>query len=106
MTTDPVPAPPDSRDQGVPWHYGDPLREQRHLIAGTALVDLSETFRAACQGMGQAEERNMVYAMVNTLTEMDGVTRVRFYVNGEPSPLAGWLFMEGEFLRHPGLIRE
>ncbi len=76
------------------------------IVGDTALVDLSETFRAACQGMGQAEERNMVYAMVNTLTEMDGVTRVRFYVNGEPSPLAGWLFMEGEFLRHPGLIRE
>ncbi|MFV0405374.1 MAG: YgfZ/GcvT domain-containing protein [Propioniciclava sp.] len=28
-------------DAGVPWHYGDPLREQRLLEAGTALVDLS-----------------------------------------------------------------
>ncbi|MCB0913123.1 MAG: folate-binding protein YgfZ, partial [Propionibacteriaceae bacterium] len=28
-------------DAGAPWHYGDPLREQRALLAGTAGVDLS-----------------------------------------------------------------
>ena len=28
-------------DAGVPWHYGDPLREQRWLEAGEAFVDLS-----------------------------------------------------------------
>ena len=27
-------------DAGVPWHFGDPLREQRRLEAGAA-VDLS-----------------------------------------------------------------
>ena len=35
-------APPDgSPDPGVPWHYGDPLREQRALADGSARVDLS-----------------------------------------------------------------
>jgi tRNA-modifying protein YgfZ len=35
-------APPEnSLDQGVPWHYGDPLREQLNLIEKTGLVDLS-----------------------------------------------------------------
>lgn len=28
-------------DAGAPWHYGDPLREQRWLAAGAATVDLS-----------------------------------------------------------------
>jgi folate-binding protein YgfZ len=28
-------------DAGVAWHYGDPVREQRLLVAGKALVDLS-----------------------------------------------------------------
>ncbi len=28
-------------DAGVPWHYGDPMREQRWLAAGEATVDLS-----------------------------------------------------------------
>jgi len=40
MTTA-VAAPVTSVDVGVPWHYGDPLREQRWLVAGSALVDLS-----------------------------------------------------------------
>lgn len=36
-----VPAPQGSADSGVAWHYGDPLREQRRLVAGEAMVDLS-----------------------------------------------------------------
>jgi tRNA-modifying protein YgfZ len=28
-------------DAGVPWHYGDPMREQRLFEAGAAVVDLS-----------------------------------------------------------------
>jgi folate-binding protein YgfZ len=33
--------PAEGADTGVAWHYGDPLREQRRLAAGEALVDLS-----------------------------------------------------------------
>lgn len=36
-----IPPPPDVLDQGVAWHFGDPLREQRALAAGKARVDLS-----------------------------------------------------------------
>lgn len=36
-----VPAPPGSPDEGVPWHYGQPHAEQRALVAGEGLVDLS-----------------------------------------------------------------
>lgn len=38
---DAVPAPPGDSDEGVPWHFGDPLREQRALREGRAAVDLS-----------------------------------------------------------------
>jgi tRNA-modifying protein YgfZ len=31
----------NSLDKGVPWHYGDPLREQRLLSEKSGLVDLS-----------------------------------------------------------------
>jgi len=41
VTPTPVAAPAGSPDEGVPWHYGEPLREQRALAAGTAAVDLS-----------------------------------------------------------------
>lgn len=37
----PIPAPESDLDFGVAWHYGDPHREQRLLVAGEASVDLS-----------------------------------------------------------------
>lgn len=37
-----VPAATDSIDYGVAWHYGDPLGEQRKLVAQGGLVDLSQ----------------------------------------------------------------
>ena len=41
MSAAAVPAPEGDVDEGVAWHYGDPLREQRALAAGSAAVDLS-----------------------------------------------------------------
>lgn len=46
----PVPAPPGSPDAGVPWHFGDPHREQRRLLAGTAAVDLGHRDVVAVTG--------------------------------------------------------
>lgn len=37
----PVPAAETSPDFGVPWHFGDPHKEQRALLEGRAAVDLS-----------------------------------------------------------------
>ena len=40
-------APPEGAlDAGVPWHYGDPLGEQRLLDSGQGFVDL---FAPACR---------------------------------------------------------
>src|SRR3954451_8349614 len=38
MTTD-LAVPAVGRDAGVPWHFGDPLRDQRHLASGAGVVD-------------------------------------------------------------------
>src|SRR3954462_7359061 len=38
MTTD-LAVPAVGRDAGVPWHFGDPLREQRQLTSGAGVVD-------------------------------------------------------------------
>lgn len=48
MTTSPLltrsgAVPATGPDTGVAWHYGDPVREQRALVAGRAVVDLSHT---------------------------------------------------------------
>lgn len=70
----------------------------------TALLNVTSAFAQACSLQSQIQERNMVYAIVNTLTELEGVTRVRFYVEGVQTALAGHLFMGGDFMRHTGLI--
>jgi hypothetical protein len=33
--------PATGRDAGIPWHFGDPLREQRQLSTGAGIVDRS-----------------------------------------------------------------
>jgi tRNA-modifying protein YgfZ len=38
MTTE-LAVPAIGRDAGVPWHFGDPLREQRQLATGAGVVD-------------------------------------------------------------------
>jgi folate-binding protein YgfZ len=40
MTTD-LAVPATGVDAGVPWHYGDPLREQRLLSTGAGVIDRS-----------------------------------------------------------------
>lgn len=70
----------------------------------TALLNVTPAFSRACEGMTEAQERNLIYAIVNTLTEIEGVRRVRFFVDGTQAELAGHLFLGGEFFRHPGLI--
>ena len=36
-----VPAPEDSPDAGVPWHFGDPFAEQRSATRSAVVVDRS-----------------------------------------------------------------
>ncbi len=45
-----VPPPDDGPDPGVPWHYGDPHREQRLLTSGGAIVDQSHRGVVAVTG--------------------------------------------------------
>lgn len=75
----------------------------------TALVNFSQAFADACRALPDDEvsvqRRNMIYAIVNTLTEIDGVTRVRFYFDGKQDTVGTQISTRGEFLRNPGLIR-
>ena len=45
-----VAPPPEAADQGVPWHYGDPLREQRALVDARGVVDQSHLAVLAVSG--------------------------------------------------------
>ncbi len=77
------------------------------IEAGVALINLSSNFYRCAQALDEGQERAMIYAMVNTLTELSGVDKVRFYVEGKVEDvLAQKIYLGTELLRNPGLIVE
>lgn len=69
------------------------------------LVNLSSNFYRLCQTLTQEQERNLVYAMVNALTELSQVDQVQFYVEGEQIELlVAHIYLRGPLMRNPGLI--
>lgn len=68
-------------------------------------VNLSGAYAQAIARLTPQQERAVVYAIVNTLTEGGGQERVAFFFDGEQrAELAGGLEMRGEFLRNPGMV--
>lgn len=77
------------------------------VYEGEAVVNLSSNLYRCCQGLNAQQERNLVYAMVNTITGLPGVSTVRFQLEGEPvDTLVSAIFLRGSLMRNPGLIRE
>ena len=52
------------------------------LSGREARVNLSSDFITKCAGLSAQSERNLIYAMVDTLCGIRDVSRVRFYVDG------------------------
>ncbi len=70
------------------------------------LVNFSKNFLSLANGMDESEERLMVYSLVDTLTALQGIKRVRFFVNGnQEGTFAGGIDIAGEFLRNEGIIQ-
>ncbi|MDO4549225.1 MAG: GerMN domain-containing protein [Clostridia bacterium] len=70
-----------------------------------ALINLTANFYTMCQNLSFVQERGLVYSMVNTLCEMSGVNRVRFYVNSEVADtLTDYISIRSELLANPGLV--
>ena len=75
-------------------------------VAGQiARVNLSANFYRSCQPLDPAGERSVVYAMVNTLCQLDGISAVRFYVEGlSAETLAGNIYLKRPLMPNPGLV--
>ena len=55
--------------------------------------------------MDYVAERNLVYSIVNTLTELSNVNRVRFFFEGRSAgELANSIYLNTTLLPNPGLI--
>ena len=69
------------------------------IADGVLLLNLSPRFEQSVRRMEAAAQRLCCYAMVDSLCEFLGVTRVRFYWNGEMKESLGTDFCwAGEFM--------
>ena len=70
-----------------------------------ARVNLSANFYRSCQNLSPRAERDLVYAMVNTLCALDGIRAVRIYIEGAAADtLAGSVYLRSVLLPNPGLV--
>ena len=72
---------------------------------GEAVLNFSARFYAGCQRLSEQQERNLVYALVNTLTERPDVNAVRFQFEGQAADrLVSSISLISPLMRNPGLI--
>jgi germination protein M len=72
----------------------------------TIIVDLSNNFKKMCQGLSAEQEMLLIFSMVNTLTDMQGINSVQFLVEGKGTEvLAGHLHFSDLFVKNPGLVQ-
>ena len=75
------------------------------VVGGVARVNLSAGFYRACQSLSPRAERDLIYAMVNTLCGLSGIRAVRFYVEGRAADtLAGSVYLRSVLLPNPGIV--
>ncbi|NLD03194.1 MAG: GerMN domain-containing protein, partial [Clostridiales bacterium] len=82
-----------------------------HLIAvdkegDTAQVNFSGSFLELSRDLSPQKEKLLIYSLVNTLCDTRLIKRVRLYVDGvQPESLAGEVWLPGEFLKNPEMVR-
>ena len=75
------------------------------VSGGVAMVNLSGAFYSSCQSLDALSERNLVYAIVNTLCQLSPIRGVRFYVEGlSAETLAGNIYLRTTLLPNPGIV--
>ena len=71
---------------------------------GIAKVNLSGNFYRQAQALDATAERGVIYAIVNTLCELDDIAGVRFYIEGiSAQTLSGSIYLRSVLLPNPGL---
>lgn len=72
---------------------------------GTLILNLSEHFADLCRDMSDSSEKQMVYAMVNTLTGLPMVNKVSFFIAGHQiESFGGAVYLSGDFMPNIGIV--
>ena len=77
------------------------------LDGDTLVLNFSGHLTELCASMDEKQERLLIYALVNTLCELNGVQKTSFYIMGaQPETLAGTIFLPGDFWPNLNLLQE
>ena len=75
------------------------------LSRNIARVNLSGAFYRSCQSLSPRAERDLVYAIVNTLCGLEDIRGVRLYIEGHAADtLAGTIYLKSVLLPNPGIV--
>lgn len=81
------------------------LRGPVTIEGGVATVDFTNEFKTKHPGGGKAVEQATIFSIVNSLTEMSEIQKVRFLINGKTSKeFLGDFQFDAPFPRTPSLI--
>lgn len=90
----------------LPQGLGDAAVLGIAVLGDAMVVNFSQALADSAKGLTPAAERAMIYGLVNTLTALPGVRRVALFVEGrQPDSLAGSIYLPGEFLYNPEILR-
>lgn len=76
------------------------------LCGSVAVVDMAEGFFDACRSLNAQQEFLTIYAIVNTLTEISGVSSVQFLCNGYTLEKLNTIQLSGPLMRNIGVITD
>lgn len=72
-----------------------------------AYVNLSQNFKDAYAEVSSKTEMQLIYAIVNTVTSMDGINKVQFLIEGKQTEkFAGYLCLSDPFLKNYGIVKK
>ena len=102
---------PADRTEAIPLMEPGALKDSDligfALKDSTLLVNFAPGFSSVGQGFDGQQDRLLAYGLVNTLSAISRIRRVRFFVTGEPHMgFSGEIFWAGDFYKSPGLVKE
>lgn len=75
------------------------------LSKDTLILNFSENFVSLAAGMDSSREKQLIYALVNSLCRLQGVKKVQILVAGaQPDTLAGAVYLPGAFLPNEDIV--
>lgn len=101
--------PTDADGQAIQTVFPQGLGENDllscRIVGNTAVVDFRRSFYEQAKDMDAAAESLMVYAMVNSLSNIEQVMQVQFLIEGQRFPsVAGHIDYSRPLIPNPGLI--